>query len=293
MPEMLNLKKQFGQNFIQSSEVIDDIIKTLGVDEETFVLEIGPGAGALTIPLSEKVGHLAAIEIDPRLVKMLRNTFKDNEKVRIVFDDVLDADFKDILDHEHAEEYKKLKVVGNIPYNITSPIITKVLESNLGFENFTVMIQKEVAERICAEPGTRKRGLMSVFVQYYTEPTYIRTVGRELFLPTPGVDSAVVNLVFRDKPPVDCDKDLFFEVVKTSFGHKRKTLANNLIGFFGSDKAAVSDKLMAIGIDPKRRAETLSLEEFAKITNAKASGGEAVKTTNIHENIVNEELSRW
>lgn len=293
MPEMLNFKKQFGQNFIQSSEVIDDIIQTLGANEETFVLEIGPGAGALTIPLSEKVGHLAAIEIDSRLVKMLRQTFQDNEKVRIVFDDVLDADFKEILEHEKAEDYKRLKIVGNIPYNITSPIITKVLECGLGFENFTVMIQKEVAERICAEPGTRKRGLMSVFVQYYTEPTYIRTVGRELFLPTPGVDSAVVNLVFRDKPPVDCDKDLFFDVVKQSFAHKRKTLANNLIGYLGADKAAVSKALESIGIDSKRRAETLSLEEFAKITELKAQGGASVKSASIHEEIVNEELSRW
>ena len=288
MPEMLNLKKQFGQNFIQSSEVIDDIIKTLGVDEETFVLEIGPGAGALTIPLSEKVGHLAAIEIDPRLVKMLRNTFKDNEKVRIVFDDVLDADFKDILDHEHAEEYKKLKVVGNIPYNITSPIITKVLESNLGFENFTVMIQKEVAERICAEAGSRKRGLLTLLVQYYTEPTYIRTVGRELFLPVPGVDSAVVNLEFRKEPPVGCDKDALFNVIKQSFSHKRKTLANNLVGYIAPDKAQVSAFLEGIGIDPKRRAETLTIEEFAKIANTK--GAVPIKTETVK---TDNELSRW
>ena len=292
MPEMLNFKKQFGQNFIQSSEVIDDIIQALGVDEETFVLEIGPGAGALTIPLSDKVGHLAAIEIDPRLVKMLRQTFSGNEKVKIVFDDVLDTDFKEILEHENADNYKHLKIVGNIPYNITSPILTKVLECGIGFENFTVMIQKEVAERICADPGSRKRGLMSVLVQYYTEPTYIRTVGRELFLPTPGVDSAVVNLVFRDKPPVDCDKDLLFDVVKQSFAHKRKTLANNLIGYIGADKPAVSSKLESIGIDPKRRAETLSIEEFAKVASLRTGGAKAAAQS-IQEEMVNEELSRW
>ncbi len=272
MPETLTLKKQFGQNFIQSSEVIDDIINAIGADKDTFVLEIGPGAGALTIPLSEKVGHLAAIEIDPRLVKLLSKQFEGNDAVNIVFDDVLAADFKKILEQEHSEDYKRLKIVGNIPYNITSPIITKVLECEIPFENFTVMIQKEVAERICADPGSRKRGLMSVLVQYYTEPTYIRTVGRELFMPTPGVDSAVVNLEFRENPPVNCDKDLLFSVVKQSFEHKRKTLANNLVGFLGPDKASVSAKLESLGIDPKRRAETLDIEEFAKIADAKAAG---------------------
>ncbi len=288
MPEMLNLKKQFSQNFIQSSEVINDIINTLGAGPDDFVLEIGPGAGALTIPLAEKVGHLAAIEIDQRLVKMLRAQFAGNEKVRIVFDDVLDADFQEILNHEHAENFKGLKIVGNIPYNITSPIITKVLECGIKFENFTIMIQKEVAERICAKPGTRKRGLLSVLVQYYTEPTYIRTVGRELFLPTPNVDSAVVNLEFRKTAPVDCDKDALFDVVKQSFSHKRKTLANNLVGYIGNDKKQVSDFLESIGIDPKRRAETLSLEEFAKIANSK---GQVPKPTN--NQVTKEELSRW
>lgn len=285
MPEMLNLKKVFGQNFIQSDEVIEDIIKTLGADKDDFVIEIGPGAGALTIPLSDVVGHLAAIEIDKRLVKLLRETFKDKENVKIVFDDVLDVDFKEIMEHEHAENFPGLKIVGNIPYNITSPIITEVLESNIPFENFTLMIQKEVAERICAEPGTRKRGYMSVFVQYYTEPTYIRTVGRELFLPTPSVDSAVVNLEFRKTPPVDCDKAKFFNVVKKSFEHKRKTLANNLIGLIGSDKAEVSKNLESLGIDPKRRAETLALEEFAKIANFAPS---AAKTET-----KDTELSKW
>ncbi len=288
MPEMLNLKKVFGQNFIQSSEVINDIIGTLGADENTFVIEIGPGAGALTIPLADQVGHLAAIEIDRRLVKLLRDTFKDNPKVRIVFDDVLQVDFKEILEHEHAEDFPKLKIVGNIPYNITSPIITEVLESGIPFENFTLMIQKEVAERICAAPGSRKYGYMSVFVQYYTETEYIRTVGRELFLPTPNVDSAVVNLTFRKEPPVDCDKEKFFNVVKQSFAHKRKTLANNLIGMAGSDKQSVSAFLTGLGIEPKRRAETLSLEEFAKIANA--LGGEIKKAETTNDS---SEISKW
>ena len=288
MPEMLNLKKQFGQNFIQSTEVIEDIITALGADEDTFVIEIGPGAGALTIPLADRVGHLAAIEIDQRLVKMLRTQFKDNDKVRIVFDDILDVDFKDILEHEHAENFKRLKIVGNIPYNITSPIISEVLESGIPFENFTLMIQKEVAERICAEPGSRKRGLLTLLVQYYTEPTYIRTVGRELFLPVPGVDSAVVNLEFRKEPPVDCDKEALFNVIKQSFSHKRKTLANNLIGYIAPGKAEVSSFLEGIGIDPKRRAETLTLEEFAKIANSKGSA--PIKTETVK---ADNELSRW
>jgi len=289
MPEMLNLKKQFSQNFIQSSEVINDIITSLDANEDCFVIEIGPGAGALTIPLADRVGHLAAIEIDKRLVKLLRETFADNPKVKIVFEDVLMADFKEIMEHEHAENFPRLKIVGNLPYNITSPIITKVLESGLPFENFTLMIQKEVAERICSAPGKRKYGYMSVFVQYYTETEYVRTVGRELFLPTPNVDSAVVNLTFRKEPPVDCDKEKFFNVVKQSFAQKRKTLANNLMGLAGSDKKAVCAFLEGIGIDPKRRAETLSLEEFAKIANA--IGAPANKTA--ETNNTSAELSKW
>lgn len=289
MPEMLNLKKVFSQNFIQSSEVINDILDALGADEDSFVMEIGPGAGALTVPLAEKAGHLAAVEIDRRLVKMLREKFKDNDKVRIVFDDILQVDFKDILEHEHAERFKKLKIVGNIPYNITSPIIYEVLESGIAFENFTLMIQKEVADRVCSPPGKRVYGLLSVFVQYHTEPSYIRTVGRELFLPTPTVDSAVVNLKFRSKPPVDCDKEKFFALVKQSFSHKRKTLANNLAGYIAPDKKQAAVFLEGIGIDPKRRAETLSLEEFALIADA-CSEPAAAQTSRA---VSDEDLSKW
>lgn len=268
MPESLHLKKQFGQNFIQSSEVIDDIIHAFNAGEKDFVLEIGPGAGALTIPLSEEVGHLTAIEIDPRLVIRLRDQFAKNSKVDIIADDVLQVDFNKLLQQENANEFDKIKIVGNIPYNITSPIIEKVLSSDIPFTNFTLMIQKEVADRICAQPGTRKRGYMSVFVQYYCEPTYIRTVGRELFMPVPNVDSAVVNLEFRKEVPVSCDKEKFFSVVKQSFSQKRKTLANSLAGYGNRDKQAISELLSSIGIEPQRRAETLSLEEFDKLAQA-------------------------
>ncbi len=293
MPEMLNFKKVFSQNFIQSAEVINDILNALGADEDSFVIEIGPGAGALTIPLAERAGHLAAIEIDKRLVKMLREKFKDNDKVRIVFDDILQVDFRDILEHEHAERFKRLKIAGNIPYNITSPIIFEVLESGIPFENFTLMIQKEVADRICSPPGKRAYGFMSVFVQYYTEPSYIRTVGRELFLPTPGVDSAVVDLKFRGKPPVDCDKDEFFEVVKQSFAHKRKTLANNLASYAGGSRQAAEMLLKSVGIDPKRRAESLSLSEFAKIANACREPSAEQKNEAEDGRPSDTELSKW
>jgi len=283
MPEMLKLKKAFGQNFIKSDEVISDILKSLDAEKDDFVIEIGPGGGALTIPLSEEVGRLVAIEIDKRLVKLLEEEFKNKGNVRIISRDILEADLKQILEDENAREYKRLKIAGNIPYNITSPIITKVLESNIAFENFTLMIQKEVAERICALPGTKKRGYMSALVQYYTEPSYIRTVDRDLFYPVPNVDSAVVNLDFRKKPPVDCDRDKFFNIVKQSFSHKRKTLANNLLGYIAPSKSETEELLHGIGIDPKRRAETLSLEEFAKIANLEVIKSAPLKKAAVDE----------
>jgi len=268
MSDNLHLKKEFGQNFIQDPEVVDDIINALDPDSDCFVIEIGPGGGAITFPLSERVGHLTAIEVDPRMVVRLRDELADNPNVDIIAYDILQADIKKILEEEHAENYKRLKIVGNIPYNITTPIITAVLESGIKFENFTIMIQKEVADRICSPPGKKIYSFMSVLVQYYTEPEYIRTVSKEVFMPVPKVDSAVVNMKFREKPLVDCDKDKLFTVVKLSFAHKRKTLANNLIGYAGATNKEVSELLESLGIDPRRRAETLSVEEFAKIANA-------------------------
>ena len=263
--EFFTFKKGLGQNFLENRSIAEGIVNTLGPTKDDFVIEIGPGAGALSFTLAERSGHLAAIELDQRLVKSLREQFAGNPNVKIIFDDIMLTDLNEVLEHEHAENFKAIKIVGNIPYNITSPIITKVLESGIEYENFTLMIQKEVALRISSPPGKKSYGYMSVFVQYYCEAEYIMDVGRENFLPVPAVDSAVVRLTRRKSPPVETDKDIFFDLVRQSFSKKRKTLANNLTGYRGMDKTRAQALLESAGIEPTRRAETLSLEEFDRV----------------------------
>lgn len=263
--EFFTFKKGLGQNFLESRTIAEGIVNTLGPTKDDFVIEIGPGAGALSFKIAERCGHLAAIELDPRLVKSLREKFADNPDVKIVFDDIMLTDLDELLEHEHAGNFKAIKIAGNIPYNITTPIITKVLESGIEYENFTLMIQKEVALRIASPPGKKSYGYMSVFVQYYCEAEYIMDVGRENFLPVPAVDSAVVKLTRRTSPPVKTDREIYFDLVRQSFSKKRKTLANNLTGYRGMDKARAEALLKSVDIDPSRRAETLTLEEFDRI----------------------------
>lgn len=266
--DRFTFKKGLGQNFLESRKLAADIVSAAAPTRDDFVIEIGPGAGAITFGLAEGAGHLVAIELDPRLVQSLREQFAGDDHVKIVFDDIMLTDLDEILEHEHAENFKTIKFVGNIPYNITTPIITKLLESGIPYDRIVLMIQDEVAQRISSPPGHRAYGYMSVLVQYYTEAEYLFKVGRENFLPAPNVDSAVVRLMRRQEPPVQCEKEKFFDVVKQCFSKKRKTLANNLAGYAGLDKTSASQLLEGIGIDPKRRAETLSLEEFDKIALA-------------------------
>ena len=275
--ERFTFKKGLGQNFLENRQISRDIAAAAEAGPNDFVLEIGPGAGAITFPLAETAGHLASVELDPRLVQSLRDQFAANPKVKIIFDDIMLTDLDELLEHEHAENFENIKIIGNIPYNITSPIITKLLESGIKYERIVLMIQREVAERISSPPGKRAYGYMSVFVQYYTEPEYLFKVGRENFMPCPSVDSAVVRLRRREKPPVSCEPALFFDTVKQCFSQKRKTLANNLAARGGMDKKAAAAMLSGIGIDPSRRAETLSLEEFDKIALAVGASNKNIK----------------
>ena len=253
-------KKSLGQNFISDKSLIWDIVDACGCTKDESIMEIGPGEGALTEALIESCGHVTAVEIDQRLVPLLRAKFGMCSNFELINADFLSLDLSQI---------KVDRMIGNLPYYITTPILMKVLESRIPIKSFTVMVQKEVAERLAAEPGSRSYGAISAAVQYYSEIQYVRTVDRSLFRPVPKVDSAVINLKIRENPLVSpIDESLFFEVIKQSFSQRRKTLANSLCGIRGLDKSATLSLLEGCGIESNRRAETLSLAEFAAIADA-------------------------
>lgn len=259
--------KGLGQNFLIDEQIIDRICDGAEIGPEDDILEIGPGIGVMTQAMSERARKVVAIEIDRALIPVLAETLGECDNVEVVHADVMDVDLKALI----AEKFegRKPKVVANLPYYITTPIIMMLLEEQIPVSDIVVMIQKEVAERISAKPSTKAYGALSVATQYYSEPRIIAKVPRTVFMPQPNVDSIVIRMTLRPEPPVVLDNpSLFFKVVKAAFGQRRKTLHNALnAGGFGQSKDQTADFLRACDIDPARRGETLSIEEFAKLAN--------------------------
>ncbi|MEC0205425.1 16S rRNA (adenine(1518)-N(6)/adenine(1519)-N(6))-dimethyltransferase RsmA [Paenibacillus lautus] len=264
-----SFKKSLGQNFLIDQNILYKIVEAAGLDEDKGVLEIGPGIGALTEKLAQTAGTVTAVEIDQRLIPILREVLEPYENVKVHHGDVLKVDLHELFRQDFAD-VSKVSVVANLPYYVTTPILMKLLEEKLPLENIVVMIQKEVAERMAAAPGSKDYGSLSIAVQYYSEPKLVCIVPHTVFIPQPNVASAVIRLAVREQPPVSVeDEGFFFEVVQASFAQRRKTIANNLKSRFfpGEGRERLEQLLQEAGIEPSRRGETLSIEEYARLSN--------------------------
>ncbi|MGG4039741.1 16S rRNA (adenine(1518)-N(6)/adenine(1519)-N(6))-dimethyltransferase RsmA [Heyndrickxia ginsengihumi] len=266
-----SFKKSLGQNFLIDPNILRNITEYANLTKESGVIEIGPGIGALTEHLARSSGKVVAFEIDQRLMPILKDTLSPYDNVKIVNEDILKADVKKIINEEFSH-IGKLMVVANLPYYVTTPIILKLITEALPIQGIVVMLQKEVAERISAKPGTKHYGSLSIAIQYYMTAEVVMIVPKTVFMPQPNVDSAVIRLMKRPKPKVDVvDEKFFFEVTRASFAQRRKTLINNLTSQLlegKAKKAEIIEVLHSLNIDPTRRGETLSLEEFASLCNA-------------------------
>lgn len=258
-----SFKKGLGQNFLTDRTVLEDIAEAAGGAEG--IIEIGPGFGVLTQELAENFEKVVAIETDESLKSVLAYTLSDYKNVEVVWGDVLKTNLSELIDEKF--QGMKVSVAANLPYYVTTPIITELVTKGLPVSDIVIMIQKEVAERICAKPGTKSYGALSVMCQYYTNPELVTTVKADCFVPAPKVDSAVVKMSVCEKPNVLVeDEAFFFKTVQAAFSQRRKTLLNCLCGYFKCNKEKTEMLLNEIEIDPKRRGETLSLEDFAKLS---------------------------
>lgn len=256
-------KKGLGQNFLTSKEILERIAESAEI--EYGAIEIGPGFGVLTDELAERAEKVVALEIDERLIPVLKDTMSDHDNIKVINADVMKTDMAKLIEEEFGE--KPVSIAANLPYYITTPIITMLLESRLPVKNIVVMVQKEVAERISAAPGSKDYGALTVMCRYFTRPELVCVVPASLFVPQPKVDSAVLRLRVLDKPSVEVsDEKLFFRTVKAAFSQRRKTLLNCLAANFPHGKAALTDILESLSIDPRRRGETLSIAEFAELS---------------------------
>ena len=261
----IKMSKKLGQNFLIKRGIVDEIVHAAELTVGEPVLEVGPGIGTLTQGLAQSGADVTAIELDRRLLEVLDTTLASYDNVRIIHGDVLKLDVPTIMNH------KPFKVVANLPYYITTPIIMSLLESKLPIERLVVMVQKEVALRMIAKSGTKDYGALSVAVQYYTEPDIVLDVPPKSFLPAPAVTSSVIRCVLRDKPPVDViDEKLFFRVVKAGFAQRRKTFSNTM-KTTGLTRDRIEELLAKANIDGQRRGETFTLQEFADVANAWAA----------------------
>lgn len=259
--------KSMGQNFLTAAWVPEDIAEAAEIDERTGVLEVGPGIGCLTEQLSMCAGRVLAVELDKALKPVLEETLSGRDNVEIIFGDVLKLELASLVDEKLAG--MRHVVCANLPYNVTSPLITAFLEAGC-FDTVTVMIQREVARRICAKPATSDYGAFTVLVNWYAEPELLFDVQPHCFIPQPKVTSSVIRLRMRQTPPAEVkSRDMFFRVVRAAFGMRRKTLANALAAGFGEFSKETVGKIIAdCGFDPKIRGETLEIGDFAKIADA-------------------------
>ena len=268
------LSRSLGQNFITDRSIIERIVEGAGVGENDLVIEIGPGIGVLTAEAAEAAARVIAVEIDSKLIPILSETLAEYDNIKVINQDILKTDVNKIIEEEKAAGNftGAVRIIGNLPYYITTPIIMGLLESGVKADSITVMMQKEVADRIKASPGSKTYGAISAAVQYYCIVEQIASVPKEVFVPRPKVDSAVLNLHIRKEKPVELtDEKMFFACIRSGFGQRRKTLLNSLTGTAGLSKEDIMNILSTAGIDPVRRAETLNMEEFAAIANEAAA----------------------
>ena len=264
----IKANKKLGQNFLVDDNVINNAVEAAELSKSSLVIEIGPGLGTLTTKLLDKAGKVIAVELDERMVKILNERFSLYNNFTLINDDILKVNLKEIIS-ENLKEFSEVKIVANLPYYITTPIIMKLLEERLGIDCIIVMVQKEVADRITAEPGEKLSGAITYSVNYYAEPEEIQFVHKNSFIPAPEVDSEVIRLKLRKEPPVKLeDEELFFKIIKASFMQRRKTLKNGLnnSGLI-KDKDSLNEIFKELGLDEDIRGEKLTLEQFANLSN--------------------------
>ena len=263
-----NFQKKFGQNFLIDTHVLEKIIEESGITKEDFVLEIGPGIGTMTQYLCENAREVAAVEIDKNLIPILADTLSAYDNVEVINDDILKVDINKLAEEKNGG--KPIKVVANLPYYITTPIIMGLFESHVPIDSITIMVQKEVADRMQVGPGTKDYGALSLAVQYYAKPYIVANVPPNCFMPRPKVGSAVIRLERYEEPPVKVkDEKLMFRIIRASFNQRRKTLANGLKNSAELDytKEEVEAAIEALGRGASIRGEALTLEEFAKLAD--------------------------
>lgn len=264
-------KKSFGQNFLTDTNILQKIVDTAEIDKHVNVIEIGPGIGALTEFLAENAAEVMAFEIDERLMPILADTLQEFENVKIINEDILKSDLQARI-KEFSNPELPIKVVANLPYYITTPILMHLIESRIPFSEFVVMMQREVADRISAQPNSKSYGSLSIAVQYYMTAKVAFIVPRTVFVPAPNVDSAILKMTRRDKPAIEVkDEPFFFKVSKASFTHRRKTLWNNLTSCFGKSdeiKTRLEIALNNADLSPNVRGEALDLQEFARLSDS-------------------------
>lgn len=258
--------KSLGQNFLIDDNVIDKIIDGARVKEGDKVIEVGPGIGTLTREMAKRAEKVVAVEIDKNLIPILKETLADFDNTEVVNEDILKVDINKLVDEKLSGG--PVKLIANLPYYITTPIVMKFLEEDIPVTDIVVMVQKEVADRMNAVPSTKDYGALSVAVQYYCDTEIVAKAPRHMFIPQPKVDSTVIGLHIREEKKYKADNEqLFFKTVKAAFGQRRKTLLNSLSSMGVLDKAKIKEVLVEAGIDEKRRGETLSIEEFAHLSN--------------------------
>ena len=263
-----NFQKKFGQNFLIDTHVLDKIIRESGVTKEDCVIEIGPGIGTMTQYLCENAREVVAIEIDKNLIPILQDTLSAYDNVTVINEDVLKVDIKKLAEEKNGG--KPIKVVANLPYYITTPIIMGLFESHVPIDSITIMVQKEVADRMQEGPGSKEYGALSLAVQYYAKPEIVANVPPNCFMPRPNVGSAVIRLTCHGKAPVEVkDERFMFDIIRASFNQRRKTLVNGLgnAGFLPVTKEQVAEALEKMELSPTIRGEALSLEQFAQLSN--------------------------
>jgi 16S rRNA (adenine1518-N6/adenine1519-N6)-dimethyltransferase len=261
-----NFQKKFGQNFLIDPHVLDKIISAAEITKEDCVLEIGPGIGTMTQYLAENAREVIAVEIDKNLIPILEDTLSSYDNVTVINDDILKVDIAKIVDEKN--DGKPIKVVANLPYYITTPIIIGLFESHVPLRSITIMVQKEVADRMKVGPGTKDYGALSLAVQYYAKPEIVANVPPNCFIPRPNVGSAVIRLTRYEEPPVQVENERrMFNIIRASFNQRRKTLVNGLVNGGIAKKEEVLDALEKMELSPSVRGEALSLEQFAKLSN--------------------------
>lgn len=270
----LRFRKRFGQNFLIREDVVEDIVTNAGITRDDAVIEIGPGIGTMTQVFAEHAHDVTAVEIDRDLVRVLKETLEGYDNTQVIEGDILKVDLDALVAEKGAD--RPVKVVANLPYYITTPILMKLLESGAGFTSITVMVQKEVAERIQARPGTKAYGVLSLAVQYRAVPEVVLDVPASSFMPSPNVESAVLHLQVRQEPAVPVANEAFlFDLIKAAFGQRRKTLVNAAsVGDLGLNKEQIAAALKEEGLPEQVRGEALDLEQFARLSDRLAGGEE-------------------